>query len=236
MKHIFYTMPVEQLKEVILNSKSFKNVFTILGLCPTGPQYKVLKRRIDELDINISHFIGRKDKVFSMAIPVEQYFAKDCNRSSSELGRKIRKLKLIEYRCKNCGNTGEWDSKPLSLQIDHVDGVKSNNLLSNLRWLCPNCHSQTPTYSGKKHKKHHFCPSCGKVYSGIGKICKSCQLISLKETKFQYPENEELKKMVWNMPIVKVAKTIGCSDVSLLKHLRRNNIESPGRGYWTKRN
>jgi 5-methylcytosine-specific restriction endonuclease McrA len=54
----------------------------------------------------------------------------------------------LEYKCANCG-IKEWNNLPLSLQLDHINGVNNDHRLENLRFLCPNCHSQTDTYSGK---------------------------------------------------------------------------------------
>lgn len=59
---------------------------------------------------------------------------------------------LIEYRCTECGNTGIWQNKPLSLQLDHINGIPNDNRLENLRFICANCHSQTETYAGKNSK------------------------------------------------------------------------------------
>ena len=53
------------------------------------------------------------------------------------------------FRCALCGNEGEWCGQPLTLQLDHVNGRYDDNRLENLRWLCPNCHSQTPTFAGR---------------------------------------------------------------------------------------
>ncbi len=59
-----------------------------------------------------------------------------------------------ELKCENCGVGDTWQNQPMTLQVDHVNGVRTENSLSNLRFLCPNCHSQTPTYGfrGRKHK------------------------------------------------------------------------------------
>lgn len=52
-------------------------------------------------------------------------------------------------QCKQCGISSEWNGKFLRLQVDHIDGQCYNNTVDNLRLLCPNCHSQTPTFSNR---------------------------------------------------------------------------------------
>jgi len=67
-------------------------------------------------------------------------------------------------RCALCGNSGEWQGKPLTLQLDHANGRYDDNRLENLRWLCPNCHSQTETFAGRgsvrraRHVREHAAP------------------------------------------------------------------------------
>ena len=70
-------------------------------------------------------------------------------RNSRTLRRRM--LEEVEYKCTGCGNTGKWLGKNLRLEIDHIDGNHENNKPSNLRFLCPNCHRQTPTWG--KHKR-----------------------------------------------------------------------------------
>lgn len=53
------------------------------------------------------------------------------------------------YKCSCCG-IDFWQDKPISLDLDHIDGNNQNNFPVNLRLLCPNCHRQTPTWGNKK--------------------------------------------------------------------------------------
>lgn len=55
------------------------------------------------------------------------------------------------YKCNNC-SISNWLEKAISLHLDHIDGNSDNNILENLRLLCPNCHSQTETFSGRNVK------------------------------------------------------------------------------------
>ena len=55
--------------------------------------------------------------------------------------------------CESCGIGENWNGKDLVLELDHIDGNNTNNSLENLRILCPNCHSQTPTFRGRNIKK-----------------------------------------------------------------------------------
>lgn len=72
----------------------------------------------------------------------------------SRIKTEILEKKLIPYECDIC-KLGDWLSTPISLHLDHIDGVNNNNKLSNLRFLCPNCHSQTETYCGKQNKTRY---------------------------------------------------------------------------------
>lgn len=93
----------------------------------------------------------------------------------SKVKGRLIELKLLPYECVWCGLKNEWNSKPLVLQLDHIDGDRRNNVLGNLRLLCPNCHTQTATFSSRKVPKVSFreisLKSCGNRHYS----CKICQ-------------------------------------------------------------
>lgn len=77
-------------------------------------------------------------------------------KSRDAIRKTIIRDRLIPYQCQSCGNSGEYNGQPLSLHLDHINGNKKDHTLSNLRFLCPNCHSQTDTYCGRNIGSSHY--------------------------------------------------------------------------------
>jgi hypothetical protein len=70
-------------------------------------------------------------------------------------GKKLRYAKVNEDQNNSCLICGisEWNGKPITLELDHIDGDSSNNVRDNVRLLCPNCHSQTDNWRGRNINK-----------------------------------------------------------------------------------
>lgn len=73
-------------------------------------------------------------------------------KSRHNIKHRLIKAGLLDVRCQECG-LSEWRGKPLMPHIDHINGVRDDHRLENLRMLCPNCHSQTETYGGRNAKR-----------------------------------------------------------------------------------
>lgn len=87
-----------------------------------------------------------------MKLSNEEVFIEKSTYARHLIKNRVIKQKLIEYKCCECGNEGTWMGKPLTLQLDHENGISDDHRLSNLRFICANCHSQTDTYAGKNSK------------------------------------------------------------------------------------
>ena len=79
----------------------------------------------------------------------EEVFIEHSTYPRKDIKKRILNQKLIPYECSECRNDGHHNGKSLVLQLDHINGKAEDNRLENLRFLCPNCHSQTSTYAGK---------------------------------------------------------------------------------------
>ena len=84
--------------------------------------------------------------VKSIRLSDDEVFVENSTYARHHIKHRVITQKLINYECAICGNKGEWMNKPLPLILDHINGINNDNRLENLRFLCPNCHSQTETY------------------------------------------------------------------------------------------
>jgi 5-methylcytosine-specific restriction endonuclease McrA len=146
-----YKFSDEAFTKIILSSDSCITAMKSLGFtCVAGNARKTVKRRINELNISTEHWLDTtKNAHIASEIPHDEYFAKNTYHNGGHTRKRILKYKLFPYKCAICGNIGEWFGLPLTLQIDHINGDHTDNSLENLRFLCPNCHSQTVTFAGK---------------------------------------------------------------------------------------
>ena len=153
MKSKVYNYSENEFNNIIQSSNSFSDCCKKIGLSINGSNGRnQIKKRCEELNISYQHLYNKNNTVTPSNI---KYSLDEILVENSTYTNRYRlKIRLIKenkmnYRCAICGNNGEWNGKPLSLQLDHINGVNNDNRIENLRFLCPNCHSQTETFSGK---------------------------------------------------------------------------------------
>ena len=250
-----YNSTDEEFANAVKNSYSINQVLRTLGLNNKsnggGGWRKVFKLRVVKLNLDISHFTGQgylkgKKHSWGASIPLDEILIKDSGRVlHSHIKNRIIKNKLIDYKCALCGLENVWQNKPVTLQIDHINGDSFDHRLENLRILCPNCHAQTDTYVAKNRKKllnvrqfskAHIkktllCSLCNKERKDSrAKYCVSCYhsqmktLIQVPEnaaTKIKWPSVEELEKDLKHMNFVDLGKKLGVTGSAVRKHLKK---------------
>lgn len=169
----------DDLRRVVRESTNLTDVLRGLGLGIAGGNHKSIKYWIDELKLDTSHF-NREKQLAKLGNPrkltSEEVFSIGSGISKNTVRRWAKSE--ISYVCHDCGNCGEHNGKPLTLQLDHINGDPTDNRKQNLRWLCPNCHSQTETFAGRKAfgegVSYKTRCECGASKGPHAKRCRSC--------------------------------------------------------------
>lgn len=156
MENKIYKLSDEQFVELLKKSSTISEVLFKLGYTVKGNSwgYSQVKRRMDDLNLDYSIFKGKSAVIKTNKlnnVKKEDILKENCKHQRIVLRRYIIKNNLIPYKCAICGCT-KWQGKTLSLELDHINGINNDNRLENLRFLCPNCHSQTSTYGSRNQQ------------------------------------------------------------------------------------
>lgn len=156
-----------KLEEAVQNTDSLTDCLIFLGQKVSGSHVRYIKYKIFKYNIDTSHF---KIKL----IPPKYNYNLLLN------NKRLKGLLLehnIPYICAICNQQPYWNNLDLTLQIDHIDGNRENNDLTNLRFICPNCHTQTQNYTSKNIQNKstkHIC-QCGGIKNRQAIVCLQCR-------------------------------------------------------------
>ncbi len=158
------------IEGVVQTSSTKSEALRALGLTCSMGNYQTLERWVKKHCLSTDHFtpnVSRVDNGRSTKQSRDRLWTlEDACVVGSLCGRGIVKRLVIKHRaipyeCR-CGITGEWRGAPITLHIEHKNGVRDDHRLENLEFLCPNCHSQTTTYAGRNK------PPSNKIKKSIG--------------------------------------------------------------------
>ena len=145
-----YKITDEQVKFAAETANSATAAAALLGV-----QYGTYRRHAIRLGVFKTNQSGKgmkKPILDSRKIPLDEILnGKHPSYQSNKLRKRLLDENIKTHICEVCGLT-EWMNKPIPLEVDHIDGIRNNHILSNLRLICPNCHAQTDTYKGKNMK------------------------------------------------------------------------------------
>jgi len=143
----------ELLEPLVKESLSYCELISRLGLRLSGGTHSNLVARVRAHGIDDSHFLGQaKQRGYSPSNKLPPEAVLVLRTSGKESTSRLRRAMIesgIPHICATCGNPPVWNGAPLVLQIDHINGDTLDNRRDNVRFQCPNCHSQTETFGVK---------------------------------------------------------------------------------------
>lgn len=237
----------EELKCIVDSCVSYAELRVKLGYSSKGKNSDTLKRKLDDLNISTEHFTHTARSVTKRN--PDNIFVKNSTASQGTLRRWFKRCSEKEYRCSVCGLEPVWNNKPLVLRLDHVNGDNTDNRLSNLRWVCPNCDSQSSTFAGRNTKnkaKHNStnlcnqskisntCIDCGKSIQSGATRCQECHFKTLQSNIM--PEKYELENAISECfgNFMQVSKKFGVSDNTIRRWCKKYEMPTHSKEYKTK--
>ncbi len=148
------------LREAVKQSKSKRQVLQKLGLVEAGGNYEQISKYISFYKINIDHFLGKGSNLGKI-IPREPIYSlkeilvRNSTFQSYKLKKRLFSEGIKRQECESCGWAKVSIDGRIPLELDHINGIHTDNRLVNLRVLCPNCHSLQPTHRGKNKFKNN---------------------------------------------------------------------------------
>lgn len=134
----------EQLTTLVAQVKNMAQLLRSLSLKIAGGNYANMKRTLQKLQIDCSHWTGQAWNSGQQL--------KDWSEYTRPARAKPHLIKKRGRKCESCGRK-TWQGEPIPLELDHINGDRTDNREDNWRLNCPNCHALTPTWRGRKNKK-----------------------------------------------------------------------------------
>jgi 5-methylcytosine-specific restriction endonuclease McrA len=216
-KSIVWSISSEEFKDLVKKSSTIGQILRYFGLTNKGGNSNTVKRRVKHENIDMSHItLGKgsnKGKRFSPRKSDAEFFCENSTIKRGSIKQRIIRNNLIKYECSECGLGDMWNNKKIVLQLEHKNGIGNDNRLENLTFLCPNCHSQTDTFSGRrKHKPIKIKKGRGGPKPWLRKV--------------ERPTKEKLDELIKKYPMTKIGKMHGVSDTAVRKWIKYYNSET----------
>ena len=147
----------KQLRRAARTSTSIRQVLTKIGLKEAGGNYVQVQKYLKFYKVDTAHFkgegwhsgvVGIRKPLYSL----EQILVENSFFQSYKLKKRLFDAKLKPEHCEECGWSERSADGRIPLELDHINGISTDNRLENLRVLCPNCHSLKPTHRGRNRK------------------------------------------------------------------------------------
>lgn len=238
-RSIIWKVDKEVLIELVRKSKSFVEILNHFGLENKGNNYKTLKARLEYDQIDYAHIFVKVYCKETMSFDRKWSLGQILQENSPIKIHKSIKKRIVDEKllddtiCAICHQTNCWENKKLVLILDHINGQNTDNRIENLRFICPNCNSQTNTFAGKNKlykQKRHNCINCGKLIKQ-NKSCQ-CYICHRKTEKLDRrkvvnrPTLQEIQEMLTRMSWSEIGRKYGVSCNAVRKWVKSYNCST----------
>ena len=231
-----------EAREAVAASLSYAETLRRLGMCDRGGAWKVLKRWVAIWGIPTDHFdpmAARRAALARPPRPLEELLVAGRPVASSGLKERLYRAGLKARACELCGQGEEWNGRRMSLVLDHVNGVRDDNRLENLRIVCPNCNATLDTHCGRNAAilVDRECVRCGATFrpkQARQRYCsRECGTRAKKPRgprpalrRAERPPHEQLLHEIATLGYVGVGRKYGVSDNAIRKWRRAYEREA----------
>jgi len=214
----------QEFLEKVEQAHSVKELLQSFGMRAAGGNYQTMWARMAHEKVDVQAFREKTEKAKPRVSPspLASVMVRNSTFSRSRLKARIRREGIIPYQCGSCGLGDVWEGAELVLVLDHINGVHNDHRKENLRFLCPNCNSQTPTFAGRNSRKpSRTCETCETVVRRESRYCRSCAgKKRYRETRQQRPPKTELEALVKEHGYRATGRMFDVSDTTIRKWLR----------------
>lgn len=162
----------DEARGAIAASRSWTEALRRLGMCASGGGYLILRKYAATWSISTDHFdpegasLAGLERARRSPMPLDELLVEGRFTQSARLKERLYAAGLKQRRCELCGQGEQWQGRRMSLILDHVNGVRSDNRLENLRIVCPNCNATLDTHCGRNATllADRPCERCGETF------------------------------------------------------------------------
>lgn len=225
--HPIWRLSRKEFKKLAQDHNSIRSMLVAIGLTPAGHRYTTVKARMKEEGIDYDAFKKRMEetKPRKQGTDLRLVMVKDSTYPRSKLKPRLIREGVMEYLCQICGQGPEWKGHELVLVLDHINGVNNDHRKKNLRFLCPNCNSQTPTFCGRNHKKRgrtrSQCPVCKGPKTRQASSCWTCS--KKRQRRVPRPNPAELRQLVQKYGRSEVGRRHGVTETTVRNWMKQIN-------------
>jgi hypothetical protein len=139
----------EEARQAIEASLSWAETLRRLGLCPTGGAWRVIQKHAARWGIASDHFL-RQGRPPAARRALDEILVENSPVRGTKLKERLYREGVKSRICEICGQAEDWHGRHMALILDHINGVRDDNRLENLRIVCANCNATLETHCGRQ--------------------------------------------------------------------------------------